>query len=58
MTWNQLVISGLYYKPIKIKNDDSWVVNKLETSLNDDARVVNYDHHMFIVHATGAQVMY
>jgi hypothetical protein len=24
----------------------------LETSLTDDARVVNYDHHMFIVQAT------
>ncbi len=57
-TWNQLVISGLYYKPMMIENDDSWVVNNLETSLNDDARVVIYDRHMFIVHATGAQVMY
>ncbi len=33
-------------------NDDSRVVNKLETSLTDDARVVIYDHHMFIVQAT------
>jgi hypothetical protein len=30
-------------------NDDSRVVNKLETSLTDDARVVIYDCHMFIV---------
>ncbi len=36
-----------------IVNDDSRVVNKLETSLTDDARVVIYDHHMFIVQATG-----
>ncbi len=35
-----------------IVNDDSRVVNKLETSLTDDARVVIYDHHMFIVQAT------
>jgi hypothetical protein len=26
--------------------------NKLETSLIDDARVIIYDHHMFIVPAT------
>ncbi len=35
-----------------IVNDDSRVVNKLEASLTDDARVVIYDHHMFIVQAT------
>ncbi len=31
-----------------IVNDDSRVVNKLEASLTDDARVVIYDHLMFI----------
>jgi hypothetical protein len=36
-----------------IVNDDSWVVNKLEASFTDDARVVIYDHQMFIVQATG-----
>ena len=36
-----------------IVNDDSGVINKLETSLTDDARVVIYDRHMFIVQATG-----
>jgi hypothetical protein len=36
-----------------IINDDSKVVNKLEASLTDDARVVIYDRHMFIVQATG-----
>jgi hypothetical protein len=36
-----------------IVNDNSRVVNKLETSLNDDVRVVIYDCHMFIVQATG-----
>jgi hypothetical protein len=35
-----------------IVNDDSRVVTKLETLLTDDARVVIYDHHMFIVQAT------
>ncbi len=35
-----------------IVNDDSRVVNKLEALLTDDARVVIYDHNMFIVQAT------
>ena len=29
------------------------VINKLEASLTDDARVVIYDRHMFIVQASG-----
>jgi hypothetical protein len=36
-----------------IVNDNSRVVNKLETSLTDNPRVVIYDRHMFIVQATG-----
>jgi hypothetical protein len=48
-------ISGLYYKPMTIINDDSRVVNKLEASLTDDARVIIYDCHKFIVQATGLQ---
>ena len=43
---------GLYYKPMMIVNDDSRVVNKLEASLTDDARVVIYNRQMFIVQAT------
>ncbi len=35
-----------------IVNDDSRVVNKLETSLTGDARVVIYDRHVFLVQAT------
>jgi hypothetical protein len=46
-------ISGLYYKPLTILIDDSGVVNKLYVSLTDDARVIIYNHHMFIVQATG-----
>jgi len=38
-----------------IVNDNSRVVNKLEASLTDNARVVIYDRHMFIVKATGVQ---
>ncbi len=44
--------SGLYYKPVTIVNDDSRVINKLEASLTDNARVIIYDRHMFIVQAT------
>ncbi len=46
------MISGLYFKPVTIVNNDSRVVNKLEASLIDDARVVTYDRHTFIVQAT------
>jgi hypothetical protein len=35
-----------------IINDDSRVVNELEASLTDDARVIIYDCRMFIVQAT------
>ncbi len=43
---------GLYYKPMTIVNDDFRVVTKLKTSLTDNARVIIYDRHMFIVQAT------
>jgi tRNA threonylcarbamoyladenosine modification (KEOPS) complex Cgi121 subunit len=43
---------GPYYKSMTIVNDDSRVINKLKTSLSDDARVVIYNRHMFIVQAT------
>ncbi len=46
------VTRGLYYKHIMIINDDSSNISKLETSLADDARVIIYDRHMFIVQAT------
>ncbi len=36
-----------------IINDDSGVINKLKASLTDDARVVIYNRHMFIVQTTG-----
>ncbi len=45
-------MSGLYYKHMTIVNDNSSIVNKLEASLTDNARVVIYDHDMFIVQAT------
>jgi hypothetical protein len=46
----------MYYKPMTIINDDSRVFTKLEASLTDDARVIIYDRHMFIVQATGEKV--
>jgi hypothetical protein len=36
-----------------IVNDESRVVIKLEASLTENARVVIYDCHMFIVQVTG-----
>jgi len=49
--------SGLYYKPMMIINDDSRVINKLETPLPDDARVAINDCHMFILLATGIKMV-
>jgi len=46
------VACGLYYKPVTIINDDSSVINKLETLRIDNVRVIIYDRHMFIVQAT------
>jgi hypothetical protein len=45
---------GLYYKHLTIVNDDSSIVNKLWASLTDNARIIIYDCHMFIVQAIGA----
>ncbi len=43
--------SGLYYKHMTIINYASSIVNKLEALLTDDARVIIYDRHVFIVQA-------
>jgi len=40
-----------------IVNDDSRVINKLETLITDDARVVIYNRHMFIGQVTGVTVV-
>jgi hypothetical protein len=42
----------MYYKHVTIVNYASNGVNKLKGSLDDDARVIIYDHHMFIVQTT------
>ncbi len=44
--------SGLYYKHTTIVNYASSIINKLEALLTDDARVIIYDRHVFIVQAT------
>ncbi len=43
---------GFYYKHTTIINDDSSIVNKLETSFIYDVRVIIYDCHMFIAQGT------
>ncbi len=43
---------GLYYKQITIVNYNSNVINKFAVSLADEARVVIYNRHMFIVLVT------
>ncbi len=47
------VILGLYYKHMMIVNDDSSIISKWSCKLIDNARVVIYDSHMFIIQATG-----
>jgi hypothetical protein len=44
---------GLYYKHTTIVNYASSIVNKLEALLTDNAGVVIYNRHVFIVQATG-----
>ncbi len=44
--------NGLYCKPMTIVYDDSRVINKLEASFTDNARVIINNCHMFIVQAT------
>ncbi len=50
--------SGMYYKHIMIKYDNSSIVNKFEASLTDEAWVIIYDHHMFIVQAIDSSTSY
>jgi hypothetical protein len=45
--------SSLCYKPMIIVNDNARIIKNLDASLTDDARVIIYDSHMFIVQATG-----
>ncbi len=49
--------SGLYYKHVTIVNDDSSIVSKWSFKLIDDPRVIIYDHHRFIIQATGVNLI-
>jgi hypothetical protein len=42
---------------VTIVNYASSIVNKLGALLTNDARVIIYDHHMFIVQATGVNAI-
>ncbi len=46
-------LSGLYYKHMTIVYYASSIINKLDALLTDDARVITYNRHVFIVQATG-----
>ncbi len=50
-------ICGLYYKHTMIVNYASSIINKLEALLIDDTRVIIYDRHVFIVQATGGEIL-
>ncbi len=48
---------GMYYKHMTIVSYASSINNKLEALLTDDARVVIYNRHVFIVQATGVNLV-
>jgi hypothetical protein len=48
-----ILSTGLHYKDIMIINDDSSIINNFGASQTEAARVIIYNHHMFIVQATG-----
>jgi hypothetical protein len=52
MTSGSDLYCDLYYKPMTIVNNDSRVINKLEASLSNNARVIIYDCYMFMVQDT------
>jgi hypothetical protein len=52
VSYPAVVTSGLYCKHITIINYNSIVINKFGASLTDDARVIIYNCHMFIVQTT------
>jgi hypothetical protein len=48
-----VMFSALYYKHTTIINYASSVFNMLEALHTDNARVIIYDRHVFILQATG-----
>ncbi len=53
ITFKVLKTCGLYYKHVTIVNYTSSGINELKALLIDDARVIIYNRHMFIVQAIG-----
>jgi len=51
MSGTHAAICDLYYKHVKIVNDDSSIINKWRFKLIDDAKVVIYDRNRFIKQA-------
>jgi hypothetical protein len=49
---------GLYYRHFTIVNDDTSIFIKWRVSLTDDARVIIYDHNLFIIQAIGAYLVF
>ncbi len=49
----QNLMSGLYYKLTTIVNYASSIISEQSFQLIDDASVVIYDRHVFIVQASG-----
>jgi len=43
---------GLYYKNVTIVNDNSSIISKWSFKIIDNARVIIYDHHRFIIQAS------
>jgi len=50
--------NDLYYKHMMIVNYASSIVNKIKTLFPDDLRVIIFNRHVFIVQATGANLIY
>ncbi len=46
--WQTFPACGLYYKHVMIANDDSSIVNKFGASLTDDAKVIIYNHCVYV----------
>ncbi len=49
-------VSGLHYKHMRIVKDISSIVSEQSFLLINDARGIIYNHHMFIIQATGAYI--
>ncbi len=55
--FHEIYPNGLYYKRFMIVNDNSRIINKLGALIIDAAKIIIYDCHMFIVQATGVDLI-